>query len=78
MGERRTVGWKPTCDCGEIEAVPAVVLDPFCGAGTTGLAACGLGRNFLGIEPNVECAEMAGKRIRGASPLFANVEVSHA
>ncbi len=31
-------------------AVPGVVVDPFCGSGTTCLAAAMLGRNWVGIE----------------------------
>ena len=49
------------------------VLDPFGGAGTTGLVADRLQRNALLIELNPEYAEMARKRIRGDSPLFAEV-----
>lgn len=45
------------------------VLDPFCGAGTTGLVACRHGRNFIGTELNPEYAAMARKRIaRGLRP----------
>ena len=58
----RTVGWEPGCKCGK-PAVPAVVLDPFMGAGTTGLVAAQLQRNFVGIELNPEYAGMARKRI---------------
>ncbi len=44
-----TTGWQPTCECGE-PAVPAVVLDPFAGAGTTLMVARRLGRRSLAIE----------------------------
>lgn len=39
------------------------VLDPFFGAGTTGLAANGLGRNAVGIELNPEFAALAQQRL---------------
>jgi site-specific DNA-methyltransferase (adenine-specific) len=42
-----------------------VVLDPFFGAGTTGLVALRLGREFIGIELNEKYCEMARKRIYG-------------
>jgi DNA modification methylase len=41
------------------------VLDPFFGAGTTGLVALRLGREFIGIELNPAYCEMARKRIYG-------------
>lgn len=50
-----------------------VVLDPFGGAGTTGLVADRLQRDAILIELNPEYAAMAEKRIRGDSPLFADV-----
>lgn len=40
-----------------------VVLDPFTGAGTTGVVALQEGRNFIGIEINPEYAEMSKSRI---------------
>lgn len=49
------------------------VLDPFGGAGTTGLVADRLGRNAVLIELNPEYADMARKRIEGDAPLFAEV-----
>jgi len=55
-------GWLPSCSC-SCEPVPAVVLDPFFGAGTTGLAAKKLGRCFIGIELNPAYVEIAKKRI---------------
>jgi DNA modification methylase len=41
----------------------SLVLDPFCGTGTTGLAARGLGRGFLGIEPSNRSARLARRRL---------------
>jgi len=52
------------------------VLDPFCGAGTTGLVACRLNRNFVGIELNPEYAEMARARIEGDAPLLNQSAIS--
>jgi DNA modification methylase len=49
------------------------VLDPFFGAGTTGLVCDRLNRNCIGIELNPAYAAMARKRIEGESPLFAEV-----
>ena len=50
------------------------VLDPFGGAGTTGLVADRHGRDAILIELNPEYAEMARKRIYNDSPLFAEVQ----
>jgi site-specific DNA-methyltransferase (adenine-specific) len=47
------------------------VLDPFAGAGTVGLVAQGLGREYVLIELKPEYAEMARKRIHDEAPLFA-------
>jgi DNA modification methylase len=53
--------------------VGGTVLDPFGGAGTTGLVADRLGRNALLIELNPEYAEMARRRIEGDAGMFAGV-----
>lgn len=52
------------------------VLDPFGGAGTTGLVADRHGRNAVLIELNPEYAAMAHARIYGDAPLFADVEAA--
>jgi DNA modification methylase len=41
-----------------------IVLDPFMGAGTTGLVAYNLNRNYIGIELNPKYVTMAEKRIK--------------
>jgi DNA modification methylase len=52
-----------------------VVLDPFGGAGTTGLVADRLKRNAILIELNPEYAEIAERRIHGDAPLLSAVDV---
>jgi len=49
------------------------VLDPFFGAGTTGLVAQRLERAFIGIELNRQYADMAYRRIVDDCPLFTRV-----
>jgi DNA modification methylase len=53
-----------------------VILDPFGGAGTTGMVADRLGRDAILIELNPEYAELARKRIEGDAGLFAEVEAA--
>lgn len=49
------------------------VLDPFFGAGTTGLVADRLGRDCIGIELNPEYAEIARNRLIGDAGMFAEI-----
>ena len=53
--------------------IGGTVLDPFGGAGTTGLVADRLRRNAILIELNPDYAAMAERRIRGDAGLFAEV-----
>jgi site-specific DNA-methyltransferase (adenine-specific) len=47
-----------------------IVLDPFMGAGTTGLVARKLNRNYVGIELNPTYTEIAQRRIQSEIGLF--------
>lgn len=54
----------------------SVILDPFCGTGTTGVAAVRAGRHFIGIEANGETSDTAKKNLSVASAqqkLFRNL-----
>jgi modification methylase len=51
--------------------VDDLVLDPFCGTGTTGAVAKKLGRRFVGCERDASYANAAEKRIAATKPLEA-------
>jgi hypothetical protein len=72
----KTTGWRPTCACSPADPIPASVLDPFGGSGTTGLVADRLGRHAILCELNPEYAQMARKRITKDAGMFAEVEVA--
>lgn len=74
-GEREHVAGKPVAVMVEIlRVVPpgGVVLDPFCGSASTGLAAQRLGLGFIGFELDASIADRARRRITG--PLFAEAQ----
>jgi hypothetical protein len=64
-------GWVtsvPPCDC---PVEPAgTVLDPFSGAGTTGIVALRHDRSYVGVELNPEYVEMSRHRICDDAPLL--------
>jgi DNA modification methylase len=65
---QETTGWQPTCRCehdgGGWVPVPATVLDPFAGSGTTGLVAQRLSRRAVLIDLNGEYLEQVMDRNR--------------
>jgi DNA modification methylase len=65
----RTIGWESDC-CPLFggTVIPCVVLDPFGGSGTTGLAATKLGRNCILIDLDPKNIPLIEKRLRSAVP----------
>ena len=74
---RRILGWRPTCEClgspaqvawdgqmglDEYEPVPATVLDPFIGSGTTLFVAKMLGRHAIGFDLSEKYCSIAVSR----------------
>jgi len=57
--------WRSGCDCNEATK-PCTVLDPFSGAGTTGVVCRRMGLDFIGIELNPDYCTLARKRISRA------------
>lgn len=51
----------------EVTKPGGLVLDPFMGGGTTGLACMGTGRRFVGVELSPEYYEIASTRISGGA-----------
>lgn len=65
------MGWRFTCGCPPAPAVPCTVLDPFTGAGATGVVAARLGRRFVGIDLSEKYLDMARDRLVAAGrPMF--------
>lgn len=62
MVEKKIVDWRPSCDCGVSETVPAVVLDMHGGSGTLGQVALQLGRRAILIDLNTDYIKMMEKR----------------
>ena len=54
------LGWQPTCDCG-LEPVPDIVLDPFCGSGTTLMVAKEMGRQAIGLDLSFQYLDTIAK-----------------
>lgn len=44
-----------------------LILDPYCGSGSTGVAAIRLGRRFIGVEQSPEFAAVATERLEAES-----------
>jgi DNA modification methylase len=68
-------GWQPTCKCSPHEPIPCLILDPFGGAQTTGVAAILLGRSYMGVDLNPKYLALGKKRLdrqisKMATPLF--------
>lgn len=71
-----TTGWQPTCQCNAGDPVPCVVLDPFCGSGTTMKVAAELGRDGIGLDLSTEYRALAVERIGPLNILQQREEVA--
>lgn len=70
QSDKHHITGKPTSLMREIVRIcdkGGVILDPFAGSGTTGVAAISLGYQFIGIERDAHYAEVARRRIADAS-----------
>lgn len=59
-----TIGWEPTCSCGQEDVVPAIVCDPFAGTGTTLAVALKHGRHAVGFDASPKYVGLADIRVR--------------
>jgi hypothetical protein len=57
-----TDGWEPTCKC-NTEFEKAIVLDPFNGVASTGVACKNTGRQYIGIEISKDYCDWSRERI---------------
>ena len=72
--ETKDLGLEKQCQCESNETKAGNVLDPFGGAGTTGLVAEQNNRDSILIELNPEYAQIARDRLYNDAPLFVDVE----
>lgn len=70
-----TLGWRPTCSCNAGDPIPATILDPFSGAGTTLLVADREQRDAIGLELSPEYAQMSHDRIKADGGMFVDVRL---
>jgi hypothetical protein len=59
--------------CKLITPPGGLILDPFCGGGSTGVAAVAEGFRFVGIEQDADYVEISKRRIANVAPLFNNI-----
>lgn len=72
VAAKQTTGWQPMCSCLEAsrEIVPATVLDPFCGSGTTLEVARRLGRRSIGLDLDERCTALLEGRMGNQEVMF--------
>lgn len=58
----KTIGWERSCECSTDDRVPAIVLDPFLGSGTTAGVSERLSRRWVGLDLGYQ--DMQARRLR--------------
>lgn len=59
-----TVGWQKQCKCSGASRVPATILDPFAGSGSTAVACKAMGLNSVSCELYPEYVAMIKQRLK--------------
>lgn len=63
----KTIGWTPGCKCRDAGITRSIILDPFCGSGTTMVVANQLNLNAIGCDVNMEYCRLSQRRIAGVN-----------
>lgn len=71
--QRWATGWCPSCKH-DAPTVPATILDPFGGSGTTSVVSRELGRRSVYIDASAQYCAMAARRLEKQTPHFALAE----
>jgi len=66
----QTLGFRPTCSHADAPVVPATVLDPFSGSGTSAVTARQLGRRSIYVDLSASYADAAITRLAGVTPML--------
>lgn len=75
----KITGWRRGCSCKKAEKGRPLVIDPFTGTSTTGVAALDLGCHYVGIDLDHRCIRLSKERLDGhletlSTPLFDSVK----
>lgn len=72
-------GWKQRCDCKRMKLAKPLVLDPYTGKSSTGIAALDLGCMFVGLDLDPRAVESSRRRLSehdASLPLFNSQRAS--
>jgi len=76
LTDTSTIGWKKSCSCNSDTVSSCVVMDLFCGSGTTGVVALRNRRKFIGIDGKQEYIDLANNRLIREKQVFEETNAS--